>query len=318
MNTISESVVSFDKPMDNRCQALHQYVYNSPGFIKLKKGYEQIDCTHYSKDNGELLCAISFLCRNTKAVSLPQSPFGGFSFGEQEAQRVNDFVPSIVNHLKKRGIKEIIIKSPASFYLSPNEQRYMQGLLKLGFIVEDKSINHHIPIGGATFDRLIHKMQIRRLKKGQDSGLVFGTCAGEKIPEIYDFILACRNQKGVKINITKQLLLEAINVLPDVYKGFYVKLNGNIVAATITVQVSNNIIYNYLPASDRRYNYISPMVYLIQGIYNYCQGSNVSILDLGISTLDKLPQSSLIKFKERIGGVATEKLTYKLVFDEKR
>ena len=73
---------------------------------------------------------------------------------------------------------------------------------------------------------------------------------------------------------------------------------------------NHKILYNYLPASIDEYKAFSPMVMIMENVYNYAKKEQYSFIDLGISSINGVLQKGLIQFKERIGGVFSEKTTF--------
>ena len=82
------------------------------------------------------------------------------------------------------------------------------------------------------------------------------------------------------------------------------------IAATVCVLVNEEVLYNFLPAHDENYKSLSPVVFLVQGIYNYAFAESLKFIDLGISSLQGKPQAGLIIFKERLGGQPASKLSF--------
>ncbi len=312
MNVPCKYVYVFEQSIAAYDEGGQKFIYNTLNFIQLKKDYQPVYCFQLDAETKNIINSIYFLCRDKKAISIPESPFGGFNIRATKGYHLDEFVFKIIDHLKAKQIDEIIIKSPTNFYLSEVEQTSIQGLLNLGFCIDEEAINHHIVVTDANFDEIIHEMQKRKIKKAKTFNLNFREYKLSEISTVYAFINKCRIQKGVSINISLPQLLNAFKAIPESYKAFVVEMEDNIIAATIAVKVNDQVIYNYLPASDQAYNFLSPMVFLLNGLYAFCQSNNFKVIDLGISTLNNHPQDSLIKFKERMGGIMSKKLTYTL------
>ncbi|MDH4058494.1 MAG: hypothetical protein OEU76_07000, partial [Cyclobacteriaceae bacterium] len=58
-----------------------------------------------------------------------------------------------------------------------------------------------------------------------------------------------------------------------------------------------------------KYNSFSPVIAIIETLYNFCRENSFSILDQGTSMLQGEPNQPLLDFKLRLGGVTSEKLT---------
>ncbi|GAB3167993.1 hypothetical protein GCM10027291_15860 [Telluribacter humicola] len=128
---------------------------------------------------------------------------------------------------------------------------------------------------------------------------------------VYTFINKSRQEQGYPLTLPREKLLDLLNLFPAEVLVFGV-YDGEIIAAlTVAIQVSRDIIYNFLPADNLQYRTYSPTVMLNEALYHYCQQEGVKIVDLGIS-LDHhgQPKPSLARFKERLGGISSPKITY--------
>ena len=304
--------VVFNPPVTGFTGEFVPWLYNTSEFMALKEGYKPVSC--YLLDNKEksILIVASFLCHDFIAISLPRAPFGGISYRHVSIRLLRYFVKNVIHYFVSRNFKKIVIKSPADVYNASQNAVITNCLIKAGFTVSNFDINHHLDVDHTPFSEKIHKMEIRKLRKSIAHRLDFEEVPLEAMSKVYNFIKVCRDEKKVPINITFNELCQAAKKFPQNYKFFTVVSNGSIVAATVAVLVSRHVLYNYLPASLKTHNKLSPMVFLLSELYKYCQSGKVKILDLGISTIDNKPQESLILFKERVGGKATLKLTFEL------
>ncbi len=139
-------------------------------------------------------------------------------------------------------------------------------------------------------------------------GLKFDREAAEGLDRVYDIIEESRREQGLVPSLSKEKLRQYLDEFPQDFTLFTVKKDQTIYAATVTIRVHRNILYNFLPASPKRYHRISPTVMLMEGLYTYCQQHGYEMLDWGVSTTqDGIDQDSLIRFKERMGGIESEK-----------
>ncbi|MCF2488241.1 hypothetical protein L0659_08700 [Dyadobacter sp. CY347] len=83
----------------------------------------------------------------------------------------------------------------------------------------------------------------------------------------------------------------------------------------MTVRVNDQILYNFLSGDLPEYRVYSPVVMLMDCVYQYCQREKIRMLDLGIS-LDEngVYKPSLGRFKRNIGGQECLKMTYEINF----
>jgi lipid II:glycine glycyltransferase (peptidoglycan interpeptide bridge formation enzyme) len=110
--------------------------------------------------------------------------------------------------------------------------------------------------------------------------------------------------------MTLNELKKAFEQFPEHYVLFAVLHEGRLAAASIAIKIKENILYNFYSAHPNDYNHLSPVVMLIEGMYEFCQQNNVNLLDLGTSALEGKPNFSLLDFKLRLGAKPYAKLTF--------
>ena len=283
------------------------HLYNSQEYIHQLnapiKSFYQID-----NELKKVLSAIHFQIIEDKAISLKNAPFGGFENNEKLYQgSINEFIAYVLNDFEDQNIKEIIIKNAPSFYNQNCPIDFTQLLGSQEFEPIADEINHHIEITEKPMTDLMHAMEKRKHEKCVNSNFKFQKEPISQFDEIFQFIYACRKEKGQALSMKQEDLQNMAMALPESYLLFSVRDGSKLIAASICIVVNSRVIYNFYPASKLTYNNFSPMVFLVAGIYQYGQKNGVEILDLGTSMLNNKPNESLIKFKENIGGQKTQR-----------
>jgi CelD/BcsL family acetyltransferase involved in cellulose biosynthesis len=105
-------------------------------------------------------------------------------------------------------------------------------------------------------------------------------------------------------------LMNVIRVYPDRIILFGAYDRQDLAAASISIRVSKRIVYNFYSAHPRKYDFLSPVVMLMQGMYGWSQKHDVGLIDLGTSFLDGQPNYGLLDFKLRLSGIPSTKLTF--------
>lgn len=247
-------------------------------------------------DNGHL--SICFSLSNHHAVSMAKSPFGGFLTRGVDKQELLTFYQKIEKSLKVKGCKKLSITQPQSIYPTvPNEW-----LIDLGFKESIAEIAHHIPIAGDLFPRL-HSMQKRKLNAQKEISISISKEKPDQLEEIHDFLTTCRAHQGLQISVDFPTLKAQTEAFPERYHLFTARQNQHLMSAVIMCVATEHIVYYFLPGTLPKYKKLSPMVHLIAHIYQYYQERGFQYIDLGISSIQEAPQTSLITFKERMGGI---------------
>ncbi|MDN5203378.1 GNAT family N-acetyltransferase [Fulvivirgaceae bacterium BMA10] len=287
------------------------YLYNQEEFINLRSGYNIKRYFIVDHKTKGVLGSVKFFVDNGYAKSLVRTPFGGIELNSGiDLEILYDFVTFFESNLFDLRVNTITIKNAASGYDHLTSSKVTTCLLNKDYEIYSSEVNHHIEVNKTGLDERIHLMEERKLLKAKELNFRFEQRALKDLEEIYDYIKACRLERGITISMTYEELESTVTKLPDQYKIFTVQSDSEIRAATIAVRVNDRILYNFYPANKLKDRTLSPIVFLMEGIYNYCQVHGYDILDLGISSENNTPQFSLIKFKERMGGIFSTKFSF--------
>ncbi len=286
-------------------------LYNHPQHIALLAKDKIISFYMIHTRQKKIIGLIYFSIVNNEAISLPNRPFGSFELAPTvNFERLTLFIQYIINSLSYLHVDTISIKSYSPLYQSEHFHLITFALISNGFEISTTDINHHIEVSDLEYTKLISTLEIKRLNRSRMLNFNFEKASVSEMESVYQFIRNCRLKKNQLVSIEFQHLIESVAIFPDHYIFFTVKDKGKIVAAAIAVKVNQHILYDFMYASDVDYNQSSPAVMLTEGIYNYCQTQHFTIIDLGTSSIQHQPQSSLITFKENIGGIPTVKFTF--------
>lgn len=280
-------------------------IYYSPDYLSLCDG--KVVCfSIIDQSSGQRWATICFQLNQNRAISLGSAPFGGIQSQVPLAQNtLNQFWDYVILRLQSYNIDQITIKDAPSFYdctesKSPN--------IKTSVATDE--IYHHIPIDQHALSTRLKDMQVRRLKKCKQAGFTFKKESLSALPEIYQFIEMCRSEKNYMAPMPKEKLEASMIRLPDAYHIFCCYDGDRLIAATICVSVTEDVLYHFLPASLATYNQYSPMVFLINEIYDFGQRNDYKHLDLGSSMLDGKPNKKLISFKASMAGMEERRSIY--------
>jgi len=258
----------------------------------------------------KILGSIFFTRVGDSAFSQPNGPFGGFELDATiDEETFVSFHAFFESELKKIGISKIKIVEPPDIMMNDISYEPLEKLLELNYSIVVSEINHFINLDDVTDAGQIHQMERRNFRKALAKGYKWKLESADALPEVYSFIERCRHQNKLLINITYEDIDKSFRRFPGRYRIFSIRHNGYLAAVTITVEVNENILYNYLPASDKKYSTDSPMVFLLVNLYKYAKSLGYQVLDLGVSSVNGKVQTGLAEFKERMGALFCEKRT---------
>ena len=257
------------------------------------------------------LASIHFNIENSIAISLPHVPFGSVEFSKAlRPETLSDFLEQVESRLLAINVRKIIIKNPPHIY-----SKEQLSLLNFVFLNKKYKVTHtvltaSIIVGQDSFRARIKANELRRLKKCERENFSFRELSIMDMEIVYDFIYDCRQERNQSLSMKREELRQTINFCNQDFFLFGVFAENEMIAASITVLVNKNVLYNFYPAYLHAYHAFSPTVMLIEGMYKWCQSKEITLLDLGSSVLEGHTNFSLLNFKLNVGGSLSMKLTF--------
>lgn len=254
---------------------------------------------------------VHFHISNNIAESPVNAPFGSVEFADSlSAAKLFDFLKEAELKLIQRGVKKILVKDAPQIYRLHKASILCALLTDLNFKVIKQEVNSAIIVDDALWRAKIAEAEYRRLKRCENEKLVFKQIQNSELKKIYQFIAECREEREVRLSMTFKELENVVKKLPTSFLLFGVFKNDELIAAVVSIRVSETILYNFYPAHRKAFDQLSPMVFLLDNQYRFCQENGIQILDLGTSALHNKTNFSLLNFKSQVGGIASLKLTF--------
>jgi hypothetical protein len=249
-----------------------------------------------------ILGHVSFSIEEGKALSPSKAPFGGFSLSDAlSSQSISFFIFEVLRKLKLHPISTINIKLAPENY-SERLRVLSENLGFGGFSKTQKLVYHAIGIDSNAFESKIAEMEHRKLKKCNNEGFRFEMLPQNALHDVFQFVKTHRDEKGYDFSMDWTSLKMADQAMPKTYLPVAVYDQDKMIAATIAIRASEDVLYNFSPAHDWDYNAFSPVVFLTEGLYQYCQINKIAFLDLGTSYIDNAINEGLTNFKSHLGA----------------
>ena len=250
-------------------------------------------------------------------ISPAKAPFGGIQSIEKSlCDEIIFLLKCVENIIEIKGGKRIIIKTSPEKYDANGHKKLYTCYKRLGYEPKEIFKNHLITVTDLPFSHIIRSAEKRRLNKCRKADFTVILTEKPDIIEVYDFINSVRDRLGYSLSLSFYEFENLAETFPNELKVFEIYDQDKLIALTVTILVNHEILYNFLPADVVEYRRYSPMVMLMDGVYQYCQQMKISTIDLGIS-LDHLgnEKASLIRFKENLGGRECSKITWQKNLD---
>jgi len=285
------------------------YLFNDSRHLLLqsKKGWHNFEYRDLKTNN--VNARIYFHIKNEEASSPLRAPFGSFEiYRKLTPKQVENFVLQLQLKLTQLGVKKIFIRSFPDLYDIERAQLINDKLIRSEF-VSSEDISSIILVDEKPYARKIKISERQKLIKAA-SQFQFEKVDKRQLNKLYSFISTCREERSQSLSMTLSELKKLVNAFPDRVLFFKVGTEKEISAAAIVICVSNQILYTFYYAHAKVHNRISPVVFLMSGIYDYATRNKFKMIDLGTSMLNGHINKSLVHFKTSIGGVETKKSTF--------
>lgn len=276
------------------------FIYNSTSFLETNSQLPQKHFYWVSEQSKQAYAHIAFNFESDTVYSPFKAPFGGIEVSSSLNEvELLDFLSNVENTLQNMQIDQVNIhQCPESYQKNDLAVRVLE---QRGYTMTKERVYHGIPINGVQLKERMTSMQQRRLRKCENAGFEFRKIPESDMAEVFKQIHHWRELNQKPLSLSWADLENSRNKNPHTYSCFGV-YDQHLIAATIVVKVNDQVLYHFFPASDRQYNQYSPMVMLVNGIYEWGQTHNFKLLDLGTSYIQKEVNQSLASFKERLGG----------------
>lgn len=244
------------------------------------------------------------------ALNASFSSFGGLEHN-LSSRDLKSFIEKVKEWCYDNGIEKILIKEPSAIYRS-NIPQTEEVLEASGFEVFYEEINQHIPVLSDPFYKVIQPNQRRRLRMSMEKGFFFTQLPKEKLRLVYDLIKVNRQRKNYPVTTSFKTLEMMFENLPSHYLLFGVQNKLELIAAAICIRVSDKVLYTFYLGDKEEYLKFSPVVMLLEGIYDYVAATQLKLIDLGISSEKGNLNKGLFQFKKDCGGITTSKKSWVL------
>ncbi|MFT7056497.1 MAG: hypothetical protein ACI905_000431 [Roseivirga sp.] len=279
-----------------------QLLYTSVQFLEVNNNLPQIHFWLIDNYVKSTLGHISFSVEEGKALSPAKAPFGGFSLCDTlNSQEISFFVFEVLRKLKSHSVTTVNIKLAPENY-SDQISVLTENLGFAGFSKIKGLIYQAIKVDSTLFQKKVAEMENRKLKRCNNEGYRFEMLSQNALYDVFQFVKTHRDEKGYDFSMDWSSLKAADRAMAKTYLPAAVYDGQRMIAATIAVKASTNVLYNFSPAHDWDYNGFSPVVMLTEGLYDYCQSNQIGQLDLGTSYIDDVINKGLKAFKAHLGA----------------
>ncbi len=295
-------------PMKNCCKT---YLFQEFRHILQENNEKMYSFYLIKKKSYEIHAQMCGNLYNSTFYTRQKATFGSISMKKGiDFEVLKGFWEKIEEFLKGIDTKKIIIKHYPSIYDTENSVLLGKILEQKGFL-KITELNYILPLENIDFfQKNLHNSNFRHLKKAQKQGFSFEKMLFEQATQVYDFIYAHRTRKGYPMTMQQTDFVQLWADFPNETLVFALKDDEIVVALCVFLAIHKDILYYFYPADNVDYQHLSPMTFLVHCVYEYALEMGFKMIDLGIATENGEPNISLMSYKQHLGGIVGEKITW--------
>lgn len=290
------------------------FLFNDPDHLDSQTDSPLMRLSLQHPLTGQAMARCAFVVRDGVGYSPAAAPFGSIEFGEDVSpDELIYFVDALVEEVRQAGCQRIRLVNYPNCYAPTQTNRLIYALTESGFNLVANTPTQYVPVSDAPLTTRMHPSERQRLRKAQRAGLVASRWDNPCVETVVKHIQKGRAQQGYPLTIQSEYLSRLLRQFSHEFPVFVVRDGDSIAALCVCVRVRYDILYTFLPVSHPDYRTLSPMVLLIDHLYQYSQHTGVDLLDLGTSLdSNREHKPSLAQFKQNMGAVESPKLTFEL------
>lgn len=299
----------FDVRINFFLSANGNHIFNEPGYFRahlMSKNdvYAQLVRTSH----GRVYATLAFHeTSNGIFVSPGRGTFGGVSFNsahELDLLVIEKFLAAVTDYLRGRGAKRIRVRCAPASHDPSRFAIVFNTLSRLGFQPERLEINYDMRVDSRLFDERVDYGNVKRIRKARREGFISERVAAALLPSLHELLEKNRARMGLTISMSLAQLAEMLDLFPEKFHMFATYRDASrqdLVAAAVSIELAPGVLYVlYWGDADDMRSY-SPIAMLASTIYEFCVQQGFTLLDVGISTVNGLPNHGLVKFKRNLG-----------------
>jgi len=247
-----------------------------------------------------------------RARSPGQASWGGVQLADSlPAAALHPLLEAAEATLRQHGQTQLEIRGYPACYDPAGAATLAEALTQRSYRVAQQELNYYLDTRRDYVAQLAPSER-RHLRQCQQAGFVVEQEPPILLPLAYEFIAACRHERGHALSLPLARVQALFRAFPQRHLLLSVRQPSSEWAAVlIAVQVSGAAFYDFYLASPLRLSKLSPSVLLLGGLHDYARANGATVVDLGTSTLPTgAPNQPLLHFKRALGGLESQRLTW--------
>ncbi len=256
----------------------------------------------------KVLASLSLVIEEQSAISLPQSPFGGFRVHEPlHSETIQNFLDAVLHDLKEKKVHNFrITQAPRPYEEQSDMIDYL--LFKSGFRA-DSILNHQFYIGKKKIKNWVKEKGGKIAKKTKSQGLK-SEFAPIRNFEFLGKIREWNRSRGYDESIDQNAIIQQVSLFPERYFEISIRKDGRLVGAALAVSLTPDSVYYFKSAIDPSCEIKHGGDILVHELFLLAASLKLNFIDLGSSDKELEANHQLIFFKSRFSNDQNNKITW--------
>ena len=282
--------------------AIEENPFLSVSFLKLNENKVDRLLFLVSNSRGESKMGIAVGLKDGQLLSPFSAPFGGFHFKKSNIliEEIDIFLDELKIYIKENHLIGFRIILPPNLYNVSLNAKMVNSLTRNNFKIQIPDLINFIALQDFT-GQFPDRNARTNLNKAIKNELNFKPLESmvEK-RQAYDIIKENRERLDRKINMSFEDLNRITSIWPvDFFLVF--DQNGTPIAAAIFYRAHPKVIYAVFWGDSEKGRELKAMDFLSYSLFQFYKKLNYKFIDLGTSSEKGIPNSGLLRFKERHG-----------------
>ncbi len=245
-----------------------------------------------------------------------KAPYGGPDIvrATESTTDIFQFLRDAVESARRSGAKLIRIRARPSYH-SSNETAVLFALLNLGFNVESCEFSQGIDVTRYTsaeqYIISLKASQRNQIRRGLNQTVLFNVESDTDWGVAYDVLSLNRSFRGQTLKFSLAYLQRLRKEFPDRINMYLLQAEGHHIAAALVYRVMPKVDHIVTWGDDKTRRDIAPIGTIAVHLLERALREKVEVLDIGISSVNGVPDDGLIAFKRH--SLAEPALRFNLV-----
>jgi len=246
-----------------------------------------------------------------EARSGARGPFGAFFVVHNPlpTSLADAVVAATDDAMRSFGIERTRVTLPPAAHEPGRHAGWMNAYQRHGYQALAPDLNFHVHVDGVALPDRMNSGNRAVVRTAERKGMVARLLEPSERSRAYDVNVENRLRRGRPVTMSLEALLTMDAALPGALRWFGVFAAERMIAASICMRLSPDILYVFYLGDVDGVAKLSPVTLLVAHVHEWCRAQSIALLDLGIATEGGVPNEGLMAYKRNLGFEVSPKYT---------